>query len=444
MARKRNNTAGGAKKPAKPKRASRSASVSATPASVSPVSVSPAPGSSTVGESHPTVAEQSVGAETIAEEQVVVEESVAEQTTVEESVVEEQKVEESIAEETVKETIEESIVEETVLEKKIVEQTIPEESIIEQSTSEESSIKKSAINASSATESATEKPAASESSSEQSPAAYSLDISPEHDFCRETTEDQLDLIIESQHPPAPTHAPLSDDLSPARPLFSSVNMEDSQAELLASNLADSTYHSSLASSADEFHVLEAPSAEIHPAEEEELLEDEQHGFDQHDARSYVVTPGAYASTGPQDTEEIDVQDAVAAVDTVVDAVAAAGARADDAVPQLNIQENAVTEQENRTDAEPKTHTDAEPQTNTNTAAEPECTANPDQDLRQEHDIDGDHAQNTPPNDSVVLLSESYVHVEHESSRDVIGEFTSRAYAQCYLFRIDKISCSMTV
>ncbi|KAI8319969.1 hypothetical protein GQ54DRAFT_298962 [Martensiomyces pterosporus] len=86
----------------------------------------------------------------------------------------------------------------------------------------------------------------------------------------------------------------------------SVNMEDSQAELLSSNLDDSMYRSSIhrSSNEDEVHVLESEHEQqqlltsVSEQDEEYLARNSDQGLDAgaeaEGARKYVVTPSAFA------------------------------------------------------------------------------------------------------------------------------------------------------
>ncbi|KAJ1869749.1 hypothetical protein LPJ57_005477, partial [Coemansia sp. RSA 486] len=124
---------------------------------------------------------------------------------------------------------------------------------------------------------------------------------------REATEDQLEDLIsfsESIAEPEPAaKEEASAETTPVADVANSVNMEDSQAELLASNLDDSMYQSAMSDSVmDEIHVLESSqemsASEIH---ENDIL-DSIRSIDSTD-RKYVITPTAFVTD--ENAEEID-------------------------------------------------------------------------------------------------------------------------------------------
>ncbi|KAJ1645119.1 hypothetical protein LPJ64_003268 [Coemansia asiatica] len=141
---------------------------------------------------------------------------------------------------------------------------------------------------------------------------------------REATEDLLDDLISFSEPAVEpesatkNHTPEEDEEEEeATPtavaaIANSVNMEDSQAELLASNLDDSMYRSAMNDSTiDELHVLESSqdmgTSEIH---ENDIL-DSIRSIESTD-RKYVVTPSAFVAD--KNAEEINSRPESAAND----------------------------------------------------------------------------------------------------------------------------------
>ncbi|KAJ1815592.1 hypothetical protein LPJ56_004524, partial [Coemansia sp. RSA 2599] len=163
---------------------------------------------------------------------------------------------------------------------------------------------------------------------------YSVDVSDlAADVAeREATEDLLDDLISFSEPAAEPESAAKEDPSaeatPVAAVAGSVNMEDSQAELLASNLDDSMYRSAMGDSAiDEVHALESSQEDLRASEihENDIL-DSIRSIESTD-RKYVVTPTAFAAA--KGAEEIDSRPESAAnraVDISADEAASAAAQ----------------------------------------------------------------------------------------------------------------------